>query len=257
MKKCALINDLSGFGKCSLGAGIPIISALGAEAHPLPTAILSNQTSYDTYVKVSMTEYMQSFLDEWGKIGASFDGVLTGYFAEEKQVDIVLKYVQDKNFLLLVDPVMGDGGEKYDGFSDALCSKIKQLAEIADVVTPNATELEILTGESDAEKGAKILLSSGVKAVIVTGIKNEDKIGCAVYTNDKNKIFLNEYIEGDFSGTGDIFASIVMGKLLSGNSVFDAAKAAAEFISTVIKNTKTANRNNGVDFEKYLGELIL
>lgn len=257
MKKCALINDLSGFGKCSLGVGIPIISAMGIEAHPLPTAILSNQTGYDTYIKVSMTEYMKLFLGEWNKIGARFDGVLTGYFADEKQIDIILDYVENKNFLLLVDPVMGDSGERYDGFSDGLCDKIRLLAEKADVVTPNITELEILTGESDCEKGAQILLNSGVKAVIVTGIKTKDKIGCSVFTKTKNKTLLSDYSKGDFSGTGDIFASIVMGKLLSGSDVFSAADCAVQFISGVIKNTKTDNRNNGVDFEKYLGELII
>lgn len=256
MKKCALINDLSGFGKCSLTAGIPIISALGAEAHPLPTAILSNQTGYESYVKVSMTDYMKSFLDEWDKIGARFDGVLTGYFSEEKQVDIILDYIKNKDFILLVDPVMGDNGERYKGFSDELCDKIRELAFKADIITPNVTELAILTGESDLEKGAGVFLNAGVQSVIVTGIKSENKIGNAVFQKGKSEIFFTEFSKGDFSGTGDIFASIVMGKTLRGCDIFACVKAATEFICKVIKNTDTENCNNGVDFEMYLGGLL-
>lgn len=255
MKKCALINDLSGFGKCSLTAGIPIISALGVEAHPLPTAILSNQTGYDTYVKVSMTEYMKSFLDEWNKIGARFDGVLTGYFSEEKQVDIILDYLKKKTCVVLVDPVMGDNGERYKDFTDVLCEKIKALALMADIVTPNVTELSILTGESCVEMGAQTLLNAGVKSVVVTGIKKDNKIGNAVFTKNKNEIFFTDFAKGDFSGTGDIFASIVMGKVLNGDDIFSAVRFATDFISKVIKNTDTDNRNNGVDFEQYLGGL--
>lgn len=257
MKKCALINDLSGFGKCSLTAGIPIISALGVEAHPLPTAVLSNQTGYDTYIKVSMTDYMQSFLDEWEKIGACFDGVLTGYFSEEKQIDIILNYIKDKDFILLVDPVMGDNGEKYKGFSDELCKKIKNLALKADIVTPNVTELAILTGENDFDSGARSLLNAGVKSVVVTGIKKENKIGNAVFQNGKSEIFFSDFTTGDFSGTGDIFASIVMGKILNGCDIFASVEAATKFISEVIKNTDAKNHNNGVDFEKYLGGLLI
>lgn len=255
MKKCAVINDLSGFGKCSLGVGIPIISVMGIEAHPLPTAVLSNQTGYSSFAKVDFTDYMSVFLNEWKKLGVSFDGILTGYFSHERQIDVLLDFILRENSLLLVDPVMADSGKRYKGFSDSLCNKIKELAFCADIVTPNVTELYLLTGEKDIEKGAEILLKCGVKAVIVTGIIKDNSIGNAVFDKDNSKIFYAEYSGESYSGTGDLLSAIVMGAVLSGNDVFSAVKTATDFISLSIQNTHCVNRNDGIDFEKYLYKL--
>ncbi len=236
MKKCALINDLSGFGKCS--------------------AVLSAQTGYSSYKKVDLTEYMPLFFNEWNKLGFEFDGVLTGYFSAEEQVKAAADFARNSNALLLVDPVMGDDGQRYDGFTDSLCEKIKALAFSADIITPNVTELYLLTGERDIQKGAEILLATGVKSVVVTGIKKGNKIGNAVFKKESCREFYSDYSEGiSYSGTGDMLASIVMGKVLSGNDVFTAVKTATEFISLVIKNSDVKNRNDGVDFEKYLYRL--
>ena len=252
MKKCALINDLSGFGKCSLGVGIPIISVLGIEAHPIPTAVLSNQTGYSSFAKVDMTEHMPAFFGEWKKQGFTFDGILTGYFSDERQIDAVLDFVKGENALLVVDPVMGDSGERYKGFSDSLCEKIKALALSADIITPNETELRLLTGERNTDKAAEILLESGIKSVIVTGIKKDGKIGSAVYESGRHEEYFSDYREGSFSGTGDMLCAIVTGKVLAGSDVFSAVKTATDFISHVIKNSDIKDRNDGVDFEKYL-----
>lgn len=255
MKKCALINDLSGFGKCSLGVGIPIISVLGTEAHPMPTAVFSAQTGYDSYEKIDLTDSMQPFFSHWEKMNVSFDGILTGYFSAEKQIDAVLEFVKNTDALLLVDPVMGDSGERYKGFSDSLCIKIKELVLQADIVTPNITELYLLTGETDITKGAQILLDSGIKTVVVTGIKQHGQIGNAVFEKGKCRTFFSDYSEGSFSGTGDIFASVIMGKLLAGSDVFSAVETAGDFISLVIRNSNAVNRNDGIDFEKFLYRL--
>ena len=257
MKKCALINDLSGFGKCSLGVGIPIISVLGVEAHPIPTAVLSNQTDYSSFAKVDLTEHMPAFFAEWKKQGFKFDGVLTGYFSDERQIDAVLEFIKYENALLVVDPVMGDSGERYKGFSDSLCEKIKKLALSADIITPNETELYLLTGERDTDKAAEMLLRNGITSVIVTGIKKSGKIGCAVYENGRSAEYLADHREGSFSGTGDILSAIITGKVLAGSDVFSAVKTATDFISLVIKNSNVSNRNDGVDFEKYLYRLGL
>lgn len=255
MKKCALINDISGFGKCSLGVGIPIISVLGVEAHPIPTAVLSNQTDYPSFAKADMAEHMPAFFEEWKKLGFHLDGILTGYFSNERQIDSVLDFVKDNNALLVVDPVMGDSGEKYKGFSDSLCEKIKALALCADIITPNETELFLLTGERNTAKAAEMLLEGGVKSVVVTGIKKNGKIGNAVYERERCVEFFAEYRKGSFSGTGDMLSAIVAGKVLSGSSVFRAVQAATDFISLVIKNSDISDRNDGVDFEKYLYRL--
>lgn len=255
MKKCALINDLSGFGKCSLGAAIPVISVMGIEAHPLPTAVLSNQTGYESYKMADLSEYMPSFFAEWQKLSVDFDAVLTGYFTNSAQIDAALDFIKSQNALVVVDPVMGDDGKRYKGFTDEICSKIKGLALCADIITPNETELFLLTGESDTEKAARSLIKRGIGSVVVTGIKDSDKIGSAVFEKDKSEIFYTKYTEGSYSGTGDLFSAIVAGKVLSGCNVFDAVKDAVDFISLVLQNSEINDRNDGIDFEKYLYRL--
>lgn len=256
MKKCVLVNDLSGFGKCSLAVQLPVICAQGIEAHPVPTAFLSNQTSYGSYYCADMTQHLRAYLDQWDALKVDFDGILTGYFSSAEAVGIVRAYLKNRQTLIVVDPVMGDNGRLYSGFDDELCSEIGKLASVADVITPNLTELYYLTGERNTQKAAEIMLSRGVRYVVVTGVEEQGKIGCRVFSENESRIFLSEKTGGYFSGTGDIFSAVLTGKVLKGNSVFDSARFAAEFLSKVIKNTSVSNAEDGVDFENYMEELI-
>ena len=90
MKKIAVIQDLSGLGKCSLTAAIPVISVMGVQAVPLPTAVLSNQTGYPSYYACDYTDHMEKVMDEWEKLGFAPDGIYTGFLADEKQADKIL-----------------------------------------------------------------------------------------------------------------------------------------------------------------------
>lgn len=256
MKKCAVINDISGFGKCSLAAQLPLLSALGVEVHPAPTAVLSNQTAYGSYYSRDMSDFLEPCFEQWKKISAHFDAVLTGYFASAQEVRTVLKYFADTDALFVVDPVMGDDGELYNGVTGSLCAEIKELACHADIITPNITELRQLTGENDTQKAAGIMLDSGNKAVVLTGVQENGMIGSTVYTKDEQRTFLSPKRGGYFSGTGDIFSAVLTGKMLKGSSVFEAARFAGDFISDVINVTNSGNAQDGVDFEKRLGDLV-
>ena len=124
MKKIAVIQDMSGLGKCSLTAAIPVISAMGVQACPLPTAILSNQTGYDSYFYDDYTGHMDEFIKEWKKQNFVPDGIYTGFIASEHQVDNILRFIQEfavEGTQILVDPVMGDNGSVYKTYSHSLC----------------------------------------------------------------------------------------------------------------------------------------
>lgn len=265
MKKCAVINDLSGFGKCSLTAAIPIISVMGSEVHPLPTAVLSNQTAYDSFKSFSLTDVMPDFIDEWGKLDAVFDAVLTGFVTDTKQLDIISRFVDEfktDNTMLVVDPVMADNGKLYDGYSQEMCENIKKLCCKADVITPNISELALIAGEEPSEKledlirfGEK-LVSMGIKKIAATGYKDNGKISNLIFDNGRLDIVTSVEKGGYYSGTGDIFASIITGGLLRGMSLYEASALATSFIEKVIINTDVKNHNDGIEFEKYLGDLI-
>ena len=147
MKKIAVIQDLSGLGKCSLTAAIPVISVMGVQAVPLPTAVLSNQTGYPSYYCDNYTEHMEQIMDEWEKRGFSPDGIYTGFLADEEQADKILDFFRrfrKEKTVVLVDPVMGDNGGAYGIYTEGLRERMVQLVRSAQVITPNLTEALLL-----------------------------------------------------------------------------------------------------------------
>lgn len=266
MNKCAVINDLSGFGKCSLTASIPIISAMGSEVHPLPTAVLSNQTAYDSFKLVDLTNYMQAFINEWKHLDVSFDAILTGFVTNEKQIDIISNFIDDFNSdstVVIVDPVMADNGALYSGYTKKMCEKIIKLCYKADVITPNIAELAFIAEEDFSEdydtivSYGKKLIHDGIKQIVVTGYKEKDTISNIVFDGEKVEKATAQLIGGYYSGTGDILASIITGGLLRGMDLYSSVRLATDFISKAIEKTNVSNHNDGIGFEKYLGELTL
>ena len=159
MKKIAVIHDLSGLGKCSLTAAIPVISAMGVQACPLPTAVLSNQTGYGSFFWDDYTDRMEQIMKEWKKMDFRPDGLYTGFLAGDEQVEVILKFTElfcTEETQILIDPVMGDQGAVYKTYSSALCEKMRTLVRKADVITPNLTEaLLLLYGEEEMKKRMK------------------------------------------------------------------------------------------------------
>ncbi len=260
VKTCAVINDLSGYGKCSLGAALPILAAMRVEAHPLLTAYFTNQTGYDSFQFADLTGFMDAVCTEWQKLGASFDGILTGFVAGQKQFDAIehfLDLFKKKQTVLLVDPVMGDGGEMYATYDRAMCDRVAQLCRRADVITPNETELRLLTGETDIEKGARRMLENGVSFVAVTGIKQNGKMLTGAFSAQDSAYFETRRVRtlgghDSFSGTGDIFAAVLLGAMLGGTPFLDAVKQACGFVETALSVSSPTDRNDGIDFEKCL-----
>lgn len=271
VKRIAVINDISGFGKCSLSVALPIISAMGIECNPIPTAILSNQTGFDDFYSVDFTQHLTPYIDVWKKQNAQFDAILTGYLGSEKQVDIILDFIDlfGKNSLVFVDPVMADDGVLYDTYDEALCEKVKSLTKKANIITPNLTELCILCGADYNEiskkndfqeigKLAKSLLTSTTRTVIVTGIKTDNEIANLIVEKSSISLVKSTLLGGSYSGTGDIFSSVVCGAIINKKSVNDAVTLATEFITKSIKSTPTelAYEPDGVNFQKHLEMLI-
>ena len=280
-KKIAVINDLSGFGRCSLTAAISVLSAMGVSPCPLPTAILSAQTGYPSYYCDDYTDKMDYFRREWKKMGARFDGIYTGFVAGEEQIRQIFRFLdtfyQESSFLL-VDPVMGDDGIPYDMFTDTLLSLMKELCFQADIITPNVTELCLLTGADYGhmtniahtrslleETGAlaRSLCGSWLKHVIVTGIRFADETGIRqmgnlYVTKDPCEVFSFPYVGGSYSGTGDLFASCLCAGIARGDSIPSVIQTAGKFIELALSDSvrEQIDRNDGVNYEKYLSLLI-
>ena len=275
-KNAAVINDLSGFGKCSLNAAIAVLSALGIQPCPIPTAILTNQTQFPLYKTVDFTEHMTDYIDVWKHNNASFNGIYSGYIANSRQVDFITDFIdtfKTENTLVLVDPVMGDNGVVYREYSREMCDKMSELAAKADFITPNLTELCILTGNdyfkvsslpfrakiSAVEEMAYTLAEKNNQTVAVTGIIDGDKIFNGVFGMSIELLVHTPYYNISFSGTGDLFASTFFGALLKGFDIQKSLETAGKFIEKSVLDTigqQDIDPNFGVEFEKNLGYLI-
>ncbi|GIN94091.1 pyridoxal kinase [Siminovitchia terrae] len=282
MKKVAVIQDLSSFGKCSLTAAIPVLSVMGVQACPLPTAILSAQTDYPSFFCEDLTSKMQYFEEEWSKLNVAFDGIYTGFVTGREQIDNIFRFLDKfykKETLLLVDPIMGDRGEAYKLFTGGMLVRMKELVKCADVITPNVTECCLLTGlsyeklynytnERDflkaLEEVGNIMQQETDAQVIITGVNPPT-------TDTDNQFIGNMYLDGDrtfyratpyngksYSGTGDLFASVMMGSMMRGEDLKKSIQLAEEFLSAAISDTclEQTPEVAGVNFEKYLRMLL-
>ena len=282
MKRVALINDLSGFGKCSLTAAIPVISVMGIQACPFPTAILSAQTGFEEFFCDDFTDRMNCFMEQWKKMGVSFDGIYSGYLANQAQIEKVMHFLeqfQKEDTLYLADPVMGDQGKYYSMVSEEFLEGMRKLSQMADVITPNLTELCFLSGEdyeavvacrhmpNYIEQIAHLcegILSKSKKSqtIVVTGILREEGkeryVGNLVVSKEQRIYTETVYTGTGFSGTGDLFASVICGSLVKGESIQKAVEKATYFLQDAIEEATKEQipRNHGVEFEKYLSRLL-
>ncbi|MCI0766312.1 pyridoxamine kinase [Bacillus sp. TL12] len=282
MKKVAVIQDLSSFGKCSLTAAIPVLSVMGVQACPLPTAILSAQTGYPSFFCEDFTSKMQYFEEEWSKLHVTFDGIYTGFVTGREQIDNIFRFLDKfhtKETILLVDPVMGDIGEAYKLFTEELLVRMRELVKCADVITPNVTECCLLTGlsyeklysylnESDfieaLEEAGKTLQQETDAKVIITGVNppsaDPDKQFIGNMYLDGNKTFYSTipYNGKSYSGTGDLFASVIMGSMMRGEDLEKSVQLAEAFLTASIHDTSLEKipEVEGVNFEKYLRMLL-
>ena len=142
-KKIMMINDLSGYGRCSLTVAIPILAALKVQCCPVPTSIFSNHTGFPIWHFDDYTEHMPAYLGKWKELNLSFDGIAVGFLGSARQMEIVEQAIltfQKPSAKVLIDPIMGDHGKAYATYTDEMCRKMARLISLADIITPNLTE---------------------------------------------------------------------------------------------------------------------
>lgn len=285
MKKIAVLNDLSGMGKCSLTAAIPVISVMGIQACPLPTAVLSAQTGFPSYYCDDYTDRMDAIMEEWKKMDFYPDGIYTGFLADARQADKAVEFIEQfakEDTKILIDPVMGDNGEEYPIYTEALCEKMRFLVRRATVITPNLTEaLLLLYGAQrahvlwkelslmDEERLLKFTESTGKELskefdteVVITGIdlparENHQEMGNLICKNGVQTWVSTVKEGGSYSGTGDLFASVLSAGMVKGMDTVDSVRKAVKFLSKGIHDAvlEGTDRNEGICFERYLSEL--
>ena len=269
-KKVAAIHDISGVGRCSLTVIIPVLSAMGVQVCPVPTAVLSAHTGYGEFVMRDLTDFIPAALENYRRMNVSFDCIYSGFLASTEQIDHCLEFFASfPDALKVVDPVMGDNGENYKTYTPELCRRMSELAAVADIITPNLTEAAILLGEKfpegtvdhDMMRSWLVRLSQkGPGIVVITSVPVVGSGICTIgYDKGRNSFWkvTGEYVPISYSGSGDMFTSILIGGLLGGDSLPIAMNRAAAFTQSAVKTTYSYGTpwTDGIMFEPQLHRL--
>lgn len=286
INRVAAVHDISCLGRCALTVIIPVLSAMGIQTVPLPTALLSTHTGgFENMFFEDLTRHMGQISAHWKSIGTDFDAIYSGFLGSAEQIDMLIGFLKDfsvkndgKKAFIAVDPVMGDDGEPYSTYDNELMKGMNRLCLGADLITPNLTEACFLTlekypahpmGEKEAKERAGYLLEKlisifGCGKTVITGISafSEDNgpiIISAAAEKDKKGLFFHSVplMPRAYPGTGDVFASVLLGRMLSGEDFAESVGFASDFVCKVTEfsqNFATPIRD-GLIIEPCLGIL--
>lgn len=270
--RVAAVHDMCGYGKCSLGCAIPVLSAAGIDVCPVPTALFSAHTKFPVFHMHDTTEMLNPYLDAWREEGVELDGVYSGFLGSAEQVAVIQRlYREYPGALRIVDPVMGDAGIKYPTYTDELCRAMAELVDGADVLTPNLTEASILTGipyqgqdvpVEFVQRNADELLKMGAKTVVIKGVVHEGEAVIRNYIASAEEGGTVEEVSSELlpymlHGTGDLFASALTAAIYTGRSTRDAVSFAGELVRDAMRVTleQPDFEMRGVSFEPTLGKV--
>ena len=268
--RIAAAHDLCGYGKCSLGVAIPVLSAAGCDVCPVPTSLFSAHTRFPVFHMHDTTDMLSPYLDAWNAEGIELDAIYSGFLGAAEQVGAIQRlYREHSQALRIVDPVMGDGGKQYPTYTDELCAAMGDLVNGADVLTPNLTEASILTGiayqgqdvdEAYVRTMIDALVNQGAKTVVLKGIVHEGEQIIRNYIGGADVAFAEvtrELLPYMRHGTGDLFASALLAAIMCGRSLLDAVDFAGSFVRDAMRVTclQPDYEVRGVSFESRLGEV--
>ncbi|MBM6908518.1 PfkB family carbohydrate kinase [Collinsella intestinalis] len=271
--RVAAVHDLCGYGKCSLGVAIPVLSAAGCDVCPVPTGLFSSHTAFPGWYMHDTTEILPDYLAAWSKIGVEIDAVYSGFLGAPEQVDRIRDlYEMYPRALRIVDPVMADHGRVYPTYTPELCAAMAELAEGADILTPNLTEAAIILdepigdawagediGDAEARRLVNALLAKGTRTVVLKGIQRGDGL-IRNFVGTQDGAFFevnNELLPYMLHGTGDLYCSCLLAAVMAGRPTEEAVRFAGDFVhdAMMVSAQQPQFQDRGVSFEPLLGKV--
>ena len=276
-KRIVLFNDLPGYGKVALAAMVPLFSRMGHFPYQVPTAVVSNTLDFGKFRIQDMTDYMRDTIKVWDELGFDPDCICTGFVLSEEQVELIGDYIRsrkprmdeiqnvDNGRLVMVDPIMADGGKLYNGIGMERVAAMRKLVSYSDVMVPNMTEAGFLTGICPGRERASAAelreLVDGLhklsgKSVVITSAQDsetDEHLVCG-YDHKSGQYFRVPFIflPVRVAGSGDIFSTVMTGKLLNGESLEAAVREAVRVLTTLIReNQSHLDEYKGILVERY------
>lgn len=265
----AAAHDMSGFGRSSLTVVIPTLSSMGVQVCPVPTSLLSAHGFFEGHTFLDLTDELSAYLKHWESLDIEFDCFYSGFLGSPRQVDIMKSFISAaKPDLCVIDPVFADHGKLYASFDDEIVKSMRNYIPYADIITPNMTEASFLLGEPYKDKLSADEIKDYLKrlcaigphiSIITSAYLTDGRRGLVAYDKPHDTFWCvwAEYLPADYSGTGDIFTSVLIGSLLTGDSLPMAIDRAAQFVSLTIRTTYgyDVSRKHGVLLERVLHTL--
>lgn len=276
-KRIVLFNDLPGYGKVALAAMVPLFSRMGHFPYQVPTAVVSNTLDFGKFRIQDMTDYMRDTIKVWDELGFDPDCICTGFVLSEEQVELIGDYIRsrkprmdetqkvDNGCLVMVDPIMADGGKLYNGIGMERVAAMKKLVSYSDVMVPNMTEAGFLAGICPGRERASAAelreLVDGLhklsgKSVVITSAQDsetDEHLVCG-YDHKNGQYFRVPFtfLPVRVAGSGDIFSTVMTGKLLNGESLEAAVREAVRVLTTLIReNQSHLDEYKGILIERY------
>lgn len=276
-KRIVLFNDLPGYGKVALAAMVPLFSRMGHFPYQVPTAVVSNTLDFGKFRIQDMTDYMRDTIKVWDELGFDPDCICTGFVLSEEQVELIGDYIRsrkprmdeiqnvDNGRLVMVDPIMADGGKLYNGIGMERVAAMRKLVSYSDVMVPNMTEAGFLTGICPGRERASAAelreLVDGLhklsgKSVVITSAQDsetDEHLVCG-YDHKSGQYFRVPFIffPVRVAGSGDIFSTVMTGKLLNGESLEAAVREAVRVLTALIReNQSHLDEYKGILVERY------
>ena len=276
-KRIVLFNDLPGYGKVALAAMVPLFSRMGHFPYQVPTAVVSNTLDFGKFRIQDMTDYMRDTIKVWDELGFDPDCICTGFVLSEEQVELIGDYIRsrkprmneiqnvDNGRLVMVDPIMADGGKLYNGIGMERVAAMRKLVSYSDVMVPNMTEAGFLTGICPGRERASAAelreLVDGLhklsgKSVVITSAQDsetDEHLVCG-YDHKSGQYFRVPFtfLPVRVAGSGDIFSTVMTGKLLNGESLEAAVQEAVRVLTALMReNQSHLDEYKGILIERY------
>lgn len=276
-KRIVLFNDLPGYGKVALAAMVPLFSRMGHFPYQVPTAVVSNTLDFGKFRIQDMTDYMRDTIKVWDELGFDPDCICTGFVLSEEQVELIGDYIRsrkprrsetqsvDNGRLVMVDPIMADGGKLYNGIGMERVAAMRKLVSYSDVMVPNMTEAGFLTGICPGRERASAAelreLVDGLhklsgKSVVITSAhdsETDEHLVCG-YDHKSGQYFRVPFtfLPVRVAGSGDIFSTVMTGKLLDGESLEEAVREAVRVLTVLIRDNQShLDEYKGILVERY------
>ncbi|KAK5646487.1 hypothetical protein RI129_004951 [Pyrocoelia pectoralis] len=229
------------------------LQLLGFDVDVINSVHFSNHTGY----KVTKGQILSNTdLDELIE-GLTINGLdrythlLTGYIGSPLVLNRIASFLSDlktknPNLVYVCDPVMGDNGKMY--VRSELLPIYKELVAIADIITPNQFEVELLTDKKintieDAWDAISILHEKGCKTVVISSTEfgNDEYLVAMASSHTeggRRTLTINiPKLQASFTGTGDLFAALFLAWMHKTNDLKKSLENSINTLQAVLKKT--------------------